>query len=71
MAIHHDTYLFRPVGLVETINPYIRDLGESQEAFTRLRSQVFRLFDESSQVREIAGEYGAWDKVSWRVCRKT
>jgi hypothetical protein len=62
MAIHHDAYLFQPFDLAAAVEPYLTALGESQEAFNRLRSEVSRLFNENPQVREIAGEYGAWDK---------
>jgi hypothetical protein len=62
MAIHHDAYLFQPADLADMLSHYIDDLSKSQEAFTRLQSEVLRLFDENPKVREIAGDYGAWDK---------
>jgi hypothetical protein len=62
MSLFHEAYIFQPRDFARAILPYIRDVTTSSHGYARLRTDAIRLYDSNQQVRDLADEYGGWDR---------
>jgi hypothetical protein len=62
MSLFHEAYLFQPRDFTRVVLPYVRDVTTSSHSYARLRADAIRLYDSNQQVRDLADEYGGWDR---------
>ena len=62
MSLFHEAYLFQPRDFTRVVLPYVRDVTTSSHGYARLRADALRLYDSNQQVRDLADEYGGWDR---------
>ncbi len=63
MAIIHDAYLIDLESFANKLTPYLEILGEGN-GYEQLRLEAIRLYESKSEIREILGDYGGWDRNS-------
>src|SRR3954453_2262021 len=62
MSLFHEAYLFQPRDFARAVLPYVRAVTTSSHGYARLRADAIRLYDSNQQVRDLADEYGGWDR---------
>lgn len=64
MALVQDCFLFNPDELAATWVPHMENIQKNLLVYAALRSSAISLYDSDPQVRELAANYGGWDRAS-------
>src|SRR5438094_10340158 len=65
MSIVHDAYLFNPQPFALTLVDHARCLAnDDRQGYRGLRAAAIQSFDGNALTRELADQYGGWDRAA-------